>query len=132
VITFDLRCGGGHVFEAWFRDRRSFLDQKERGLVECPVCGARDVEMSFSPVAVRTTGRSEAPPAGDSLAHRVALFLKRNFEDVGEGFAEEARRIHYGETEPRGIRGVTTPGQEEELREEGIGFLKIPLPRLDG
>lgn len=129
MITYDLRCRVGHVFEAWFKDRQSFVDQREAGRVECPQCGDRAVEIAYTGCAVRTD--KAPPPGGDSFRHRFRSFLERHFEDVGAGFADEARSIHYGETRPRNIRGTTTDEEERDLREEGIDFLKIPFPKLD-
>jgi hypothetical protein len=130
MITYDLRCIEGHLFEVRFRNRDSYLDQRERGLVECPHCGSTSVEVAFTGCSVHT-GRKRAPHPEDSLLRRMQEFLERNFDDVGEEFAREARRIHRGQAEKRNIRGLTTEGEEESLREEGIAFLKLPLPRLD-
>jgi hypothetical protein len=129
MIAYDLRCAAGHVFEAWFKDRRSFLDQKEAGQVECPRCGDAAVEVAFTGCAVRT--ERTAPPRGGSVIQHLLTFLQRNFEDVGAQFADEARSIHYGDARRRNIRGTTTENEERGLREEGIDFLKLPLPKLD-
>lgn len=131
MIAYDLRCLEGHVFEAWFKDRRSFLDQKEAGRVQCPVCGSSGVEVAFTGCAIQTERRRELPEARDSLVHHFQLFLQKNFEDVGAMFAEEARRIHNGQAKRRNIRGTTTPEEEKDLKEDGVEFVKIPIPRLD-
>ncbi len=133
MITYDLTCINGHIFEAWFKDYDSFSRQRESGQVECPTCGSSAVDIAFTGCAVHTGRRSAGPlPARDSVVERLAAFLEKNFEDVGERFADEARQMHQGESERRNIRGTATAGEEETLRDEGIAFLKIPLPKLNG
>jgi hypothetical protein len=133
MITYDLTCIDGHRFEAWFKDYQSFTRQRQSGQVECPACGSTEVEIAFTGCAVHTGRRSAEPlPPRDSIIQRLASYLERNFEDVGERFADEARQIHHGESKQRNIRGTATPGEEEALRDEGIGFVKIPLPKLNG
>ncbi len=132
MIAYDLRCEQGHVFEVWFKDHPSFVEQKETGRVECPSCGSTSVEIAWTGCAVRTEHARELPPPRDSFRQELARFLEKNFEDVGREFAEEARRIHHGEAGRRNIRGCTTEEEDEALLEEGIKFVKIPLPRLDG
>jgi len=135
MIVYDIRCENGHVFEAWFDDRRSFEEQKERNLVECPIC--QTVRVSVEPTTFGIGGRARRPEAvqedsgQEKIRQQMMEFLEKNFEDVGPQFAEEAIKIHYGETEERGIRGTTTPQEEQELQEEGVSFMKIPIRRYD-
>jgi hypothetical protein len=136
--VLDLRCSHGHAFEGWFASEDDFLDQNGRGLVECPMCGDRIVRRLPSAPRLNLSGAQAdtpvvpaASPAGPDLQ---ALWLKAvrhviaNTEDVGERFADEARRIHYGEVESRGIRGRATPEQREALRDEGIEVTPLPIP----
>ena len=138
MILFNLRCGDGHDFEAWFRDGAAY-DQRAAGSVRCPVCGADDV--TKAPMAPRIArGRGEAEPA---QARQVQADLGRQLRDlrrkveencdyVGPRFAEEARRIHYGESEPRDIYGEASGAEAEALHEEGVAFQRIPwLPRTN-
>ncbi len=151
MITFDLACDAGHRFEGWFRSARDFDEQLAGGLVECPLCGSRSVTKQLSPVAVHV-GRHTPPPATkppegatpvpgaadpsgvprpEAFFRVLTRFVETHFEDVGSSFAEEARKIETGETEERNIRGSTTPEEEAALREEGVEFFKLALPKYD-
>jgi len=146
--VLNLRCSNGHGFEGWFASDDEFMEQNGSGLLQCPLCadnvvtrmpsaprlnlsGAREVA-----IAEPTTAQPEGEPSPQVMQ---ALWLKAvrhvlaNTEDVGERFAEEARRIHYGETAHRGIRGQVSDEQREELVDEGIEIIALPIPRaLDG
>lgn len=145
--VLDLRCANGHGFEGWFASEDDFLSQNGRGLVECPMCADRVVTRLPSAPRLNLSGAREpaaapAPPAAGgpstavAMADLQAVWMQavrhaiENTEDVGERFAEEARRIHYGETESRGIRGQATPDEREALRDEGIEVLTLPIPTL--
>jgi len=138
--VLNLRCANGHGFEGWFGSDDDFMEQNGRGLVECPLCA--DKVISRLPTAPRLNlgaGRGDALPAEPAAADPQALWLQAvrqlvaGTEDVGERFAEEARRIHHGEAERRGIRGQATPDEREALRDEGIEVIALPLPRaLEG
>lgn len=141
--VLNLRCANGHVFEGWFASDDDFMLQNGRGLVECPLCA--DIVVTRMPSAPRLnlSGAREpaavpapaaATPAPPQPADLQAAWLgavrelMARTEDVGNRFAERARRIHYGEEEARGIRGSATPEEREALREEGIETLAIPVP----
>jgi hypothetical protein len=138
VIIFDLRCRDGHKFEGWFKDRGVFEQQKAQKLIACPVCGNTDAVMvPVSPAIMGRDTRSAAkkPEAGVSplkVLQEIQEYIHKNFEDVGEKFADVALRIHRGEEDRRNIRGTTTQSEEETLREEGVAFIKLPLPKFDG
>jgi hypothetical protein len=139
--VLDLRCVHGHGFEGWFASEGDFVRQQAGGLVECPMCGDKTIErLPSAPrlnLGARAPGgpadRPEAPAAAATMtlqglwAEAVRQVLART-EDVGDRFAEEARRIHYGETTPRGIRGQATPEERVALEEEGIEVMALPLP----
>ena len=137
MIIFDLRCGKGHTFEGWFRDRTAFEQQKRENLIACPVCGSSDAEMIPSSIAVmgrenREMERKQSKEISPLKALQVLHdYIAKNFDDVGEKFADAALKIHRGEEDSRNIRGTTTSREEEMLKEEGVPFLKIPLPKLD-
>jgi hypothetical protein len=139
--VLDLRCANGHGFEGWFASDEDFMDQNGRGLVECPLCADKVVTRlpsaprlnlsgAQAPLAPSVTAPTvDARPADLQAAWLQAVrHLMANTEDVGERFAEEARRIHYGEEPQRGIRGQATPEERHALREEGIETMSIPLP----
>jgi hypothetical protein len=138
VIIYDLRCQNGHKFEGWFKDRGGFEQQKAQKLIACPVCGDTDAVMvPTSPVIMGRDARSaEKKPSTQVSTLKVLQefqeYIHKNFDDVGEKFADVALRIHHGEEDRRNIRGTTTRSEEETLQEEGVPFVKIPLPKFDG
>lgn len=128
MIAFDLFCSKGHKFECWFKDSASFEEQKEAGILTCPICDDRQVEKAFSPFAIKRGGerlKEEVDP------HRtmqvIQDYLDKHFEDVGVDFYKEALKIHYGETEKRNIKGTATTEEEIILKEEGVQFFKVPI-----
>lgn len=146
--VLDLRCANGHGFEGWFASDEDFMSQNGRGLVECPICADKVITRMPSAPRLNLSGAREPAPASASAPGRPAdaqpadmqaLWLKAvrelmgRTEDVGERFAEEARRIHYGEAPERGIRGQASAEQRAELLDEGIETFSLPVPRaLDG
>jgi hypothetical protein len=140
--VFNLACEHDHRFEGWFGSAEDYDSQLARGLIECPVCAATSIRKMPAAPRLNLSGASEPPakpkaaPAGMPLDPRAvqALFMKmarnivENTEDVGERFAEEARRIHYNESPERGIRGVASPDEARELADEGIEVFSFPLP----
>lgn len=139
--VLDLQCGRQHVFEGWFASEEDFVAQCGRGLVECPVCADAQITKKLSAPRLnlghgREPPAEPAPPAlsPDQNAELQAAWMTlarkilANTDDVGDQFAEEARRIHYGEAAERGIRGRASPEQTEALLEEGIAVMPLPLP----
>lgn len=134
MIAYDLQCANGHTFEGWFEDRKAYLDQQKKGLIACPACNETAVSIIPSTFAIKS---SPAPvpqmrPANEDqlkkIGRQLTEFVEKNFDDVGTDFAKEALKIHYGATEARNIRGISTKDEEKTLREEGIQFFKIPMP----
>jgi hypothetical protein len=129
MILFTLRCAKGHEFEGWFRDSDGFEAQQKASEIACPECGDTAVEKA---VMAPRLGRSrEASPPISRAQFRAALNEMRrqievNCDYVGRQFAEEARRIHYGEIDPHGIYGEATEAESRELTDEGIKFGRIP------
>ena len=134
--VLNLRCANGHAFEGWFASEDDFLDQNGRGQVECPMCADRVVTRLPSAPRLNLSGAREpqpaqAPPAAadlEAMRLKVVRHAIESTDDVGARFAEEARRIHYGEVEARGIRGQATPDERLALRDEGIEFVSLPIP----
>ena len=142
--VLNLRCHQDHAFEGWFASETDFQDQAARGVVACPLCGSPQVNrlpsaprLNLSGARAPTAAAPETAPAPDTTptpASLQALWLQavgqviRNTEDVGERFPEEARRIHYGESPNRGIRGQASPAQRAELADEGIEVVPLPMP----
>src|SRR5579864_7162731 len=135
MILFSLRCTGGHEFEGWFRDGDAFETQQNAGEIACPQCGDATVEKALMTPNI---GRSHKKnPAITPAQMRAALVelrrqVETNCDYVGERFAEEARKIHYGEVDPRGIYGEATVEESRELKDEGIEVGRIPwVPTTD-
>jgi hypothetical protein len=135
LIRFSLSCEQDHDFEAWFRSNDDFEQQKKRGFVECPSCGSNKVEKALMAPAVSTGRKREkiALAMGEqqkkAMAEIKALAekIKENADYVGPKFAEEARKIHFGEADQRGIYGEATLQEVQGLAEDGIGFMPIPV-----
>ncbi|HSO05974.1 MAG TPA: DUF1178 family protein [Pelomicrobium sp.] len=133
MIVYDLVCGLDHTFEGWFPDARDYLEQRERGLLECPVCGDRGIERrpSAARINLGVADPSAAPPVTTRPPEPLVQFanwIMRNFEDVGARFPDEARRIHQGEAPDRRIRGQASRQEVESLVDEGVPILPLPLP----
>ncbi|MEN9329990.1 MAG: hypothetical protein RLZZ484_1178 [Pseudomonadota bacterium] len=153
--VLDLQCTHSHAFEGWFASEEDFQGQLSRGLVECPLCGDRDITKKLSaprlnlatlrgdkPIEPATlapaAAESNAPSSQEvaSLAPQqlqaawlqMVQHVMANTEDVGEKFADEARKIHYGESQERNIRGQASREETEALQEEGIAVMPLPIP----
>jgi hypothetical protein len=133
MIVYDLRCGKDHGFEAWFRDSAAYDEQAAAGDVRCPVCGSRKVEKALmAPGLARSKkqGTATGESAKAAELRRSLTELRRQVETncdyVGERFPEEARKIHYGETDPRGIYGESSDTEAKALEDEGIKVRRIP------
>ena len=138
--VLNLRCANGHGFEGWFASDDEFMEQNGRGLIECPLCADRIVSRLPSAPRLNLSSQRE-PELQTTLPTPVpqALPLQAQWmqavrkmldttDDVGERFPEEARRIHYGEIEARGIRGQATPDERRALIDEGIEIMSLPMP----
>ena len=146
--VFDLGCAQGHVFEGWFASEEDFVQQRERALLVCPMCGDAQVEKKLSAprlnlksggaesgISASTDGESSptsapAPSEADVQAvyMHVVRALMAKTEDVGERFASEARAMHAGDTPERAIRGQATAQEAQALAEEGIEVMRLAVP----
>jgi hypothetical protein len=144
MIVFELACACGYMFEGWFRNRDDFEIQQAAAFLVCPECGSHKIRKILSPVSFQSVDQPlaekspETPsPEIDQLAEvqkalkTLQKYVENNFEDVGADLAKESLKIHYGVSEPRNIRGVTTEAEEKNLNKEGIELLKIPMPLKD-
>jgi hypothetical protein len=137
MIVFNLKCRKEHLFEAWFRDNATFDQQVAAGAVGCPVCGSKKVAKALMAPHVAKSGRAEQAAretAKVAQAKKAFSELRRQVEEncdyVGPTFAEEARKIHYGESDERNIYGETSNEEAKALDEEGVKVQRIPwLPR---
>jgi hypothetical protein len=163
MIHYQLRCSEAHAFDGWFKDSATFETQARRHLIECPECGDTRVERALMAPAVAkrhalpaleakpsTAVATTAAPAAQAVTpetvaagalparmlamlQRMRSEVEKHCDYVGPDFADEARKIHHGEVEPRPIYGETTEEQAESLAEDGIQVARIPwVPRADG
>lgn len=137
MIIYDLKCEKGHSFEGWFKDRENWIFQSSQKLVCCPVCNSSTIEIVPSSISImgKDTKKDNALQ-NKEISPLTALkmlqqYVDKNFEDVGDKFAEIALKIHYGDEEHRNIKGTSTPEEEKNLKEEGVEFLKIPIIKMD-
>jgi hypothetical protein len=147
--VLDLRCSHGHRFEGWFASDADLQSQMDSGLLECPVCADKSILRLPSAPRLNVSGAREPQPvpkpaSGDVVPRpeggqalevtmqaawlRAVQHVMNNTDDVGDRFAEEARKIHYGEADERAIRGKATADEAQALREEGIDVVSLPVP----
>ena len=144
MIVFDLLCGNDHEFESWFQNSDAFDKLAKAGHVACPVCGDTKVSKSLMAPAVSGTKKKsdDKKVISSSAAQQMGQYMEavkelreqveQNCDYVGNKFPEEARKIHYGETESRNIYGEASDSEAEELHEEGVEFGRIPwVPNKD-
>ena len=136
MIAFDLKCVNGHMFEGWFEDSQAYEAQKKKNLISCPICDTTDVSKILSTFAIKKGPKPDlnVPISQAQMAEfgkRVVDYAEKNFDNVGCEFTKEALKIHYGVSEPRNIRGVSTPEEEKLLKQEGIEYIKLPMPVSD-
>ena len=134
MISFNLICKNDHEFEGWFRNSEDFVRQSDKKLVVCPVCGETHIEKSLmapgvgakdAVVADRSVKAEEARKLRKMLGE-VRNYVETNFDDVGDDFTDEARKIYYGESDDRPIYGNATDEDAKELMEEGVPVGKLP------
>ena len=134
MIRYALACGAGHDFEGWFGGSDDFDVQSARGLVSCPACGSPEVRKQImAPAVVTSKGKAETTPGPSremmmEMANQVRRHVEDNFDNVGDAFAREARAIHEGRSEERGIYGEATLREARELLEDGVPV--APLPQV--
>jgi hypothetical protein len=155
MIIYDLKCNNNHQFESWFKNSDFFQDQKKAKKIECPFCGSFDIDMVFSPLRIlksdtkdtTTKSKTDSNPEKSKaiintnnknleqlrkITTELQKEVAKHCDYVGNNFAEEARKIHYGEKKAeRGIYGETTKEEVKSLKEEGIDFMALPVPKTD-
>ncbi len=135
MIVYNLRCKNGHEFEGWFKDSAAFDAQSSTGRLVCPSCNSRKVEKAIMAPALSGTKKQDVVAPDEMRKMRQFMtglrkYVRDNAEYVGPRFAEEARNIHYGETEERQIYGESTLKEAVDLAEEGIDVAPLP-PDID-
>jgi hypothetical protein len=125
MIKYALACEHGHLFEGWFASSDDYDDQSARSLVDCPVCGSKSVKKQIMAPAVAGTKRRAMMK---EAVGKMRRHVEENFDYVGDAFAKEARAIHDGTSEDRGIYGEASPKQVKALIEDGIKVAPLPAP----
>ena len=132
MILFDLKCENNHTFEGWFASNSNYEEQLKKKMIVCPYCNSTKIKKSLMAPNINTKSFSKNNKkaiAQKNLENQIKKFRKyieKNTDNVGKNFAEEARKIYYGETKSRPIRGESTEKETKELIEEGIPFSKLP------
>ena len=139
MIKFSLICENDHDFDGWFSSSEDFEKQQKKSLVQCPYCDSAKVEKSLMAPSVSTSRKKEARNESLAMAtmdaksqelmaemRKIRDKVLANSEDVGEKFPEEARKIHYGESDPKGIYGQANVEEVKELLDEGIAVAPVP------
>jgi hypothetical protein len=133
MIRYGLACEHGHEFEGWFGSSADYDAQSERGLIACPVCDSRAVAKQIMAPAVAGTKKTAVPDVSPQMRSmvmeamgKVRTHVEENFDYVGDAFAREARAIHEGRSEDRGIYGEATPAEVRKLAEDGVPVAPLP------
>lgn len=144
MVIYDLTCDNSHGFEGWFSGPDNFQEQHSQNQIACPVCGSTAItklphtcavhmkrEEAPAPAARRSEPATPTPEQFKEALIQVHHHVRNNFEDVGAHFAQEARRIHEGETDERPIHGTATVEEREALDDNGVPYTMLPKPELD-
>jgi hypothetical protein len=132
MIRYALACEHAHEFEGWFGSSADYDDQAGKGLLECPVCATKSVKkqiMAPALAGVRKTAQDEAPARAQMMMEamgRLRRHVEATFDDVGDAFASEARAIHEGRAEDRGIYGQASPKEVRDLARDGVPIAPLP------
>ncbi len=133
MIRYALACDHDHEFEGWFGASADFDDQQAKGLIDCPVCASKQVRKQIMAPAISGTKRTAAAPADPRMREmmmeamgQVRRHVEENFDDVGDAFAKEARAIHEGRSEDRGIYGQATSAEVKKLIDDGVPVAAMP------
>jgi len=137
MVVYDLICDSEHQFEGWFKSESDYLEQNKQGILCCPLCDSNLVHKLPSASYISTRKSQLSPQTNlpkksraqiDQIAKEFSSYIAANTEDVGNQFAEEAKKMHYGEVAERNIRGSASVDEMKSLKEEGIDV--IPLPAV--
>ena len=130
MVNFDFECVQGHRFEGTFHDYNTFNKQYQESMILCPLCNTDNVKRIFRGCSIQTKGKEYAVPEKNIFQkiNELNRYVKENFDDVGDDFADTARAMHYGIEKERNIYGVARPDELKELIEDGVEVISIPDP----
>ena len=136
MILFDLQCDKNHKFECWFASSVNYEEQLKKKMIVCPYCNSTEIKKSLMAPNINIKGITKNNKKNDKIKisqnnlenqiRKFKKYIEKNTDNVGKNFAEEAKKIYYGETKSRPIRGESTAEEAQELAEEGRPFSQLP------
>jgi len=130
MIIYDLQCAHEHKFEGWFKSREEYDRENKAKRLSCPLCGDSQITLLPTGGHVSVKERTEKRSDQGKFVRALTEYVEKNFDNVGPGFAEEALKMHFDEVDHRNIRGTMTDGEEKELQEEGVEYIKVPVRKF--
>lgn len=130
MIIYDLQCAHGHEFEGWFGSREEYDRESEAQRLSCPLCNDSQITLLPTGGHVSVKERTEKRNDHGQFVRALTEYMEKNFDNVGPGFAGEALKMHFDEIDQRNIRGTMTDGEEKELQEEGVEYIKVPARKF--
>jgi hypothetical protein len=130
MIIYDLQCAHEHKFEGWFKSREEYDRENKAKRLSCPLCGDSQITLLPTGGHVSVKERTEKRNDRGKFVRALTEYVEKNFDNVGPGFAEEALKMHFDEVDHRNIRGTMTDGEEKELQEEGVEYIKVPVRKF--
>lgn len=132
MVIYDLICKEMHKFEGWFKSSHDFQEQQLNDLLSCPICESKAIKKLPTASYISTTKAKQPainhkPSSESSIVSALRNYIVKNTDDVGTGFVEEAKKIHYGEAEARNIRGIANKEEVAALAEEGVDIMSLPI-----
>ena len=130
MIIYDLQCAQDHKFEGWFKSRDEFDRENQAKRLSCPLCGDSQITLLPAGGHVSVKERTSNHKIQKEMIRTFSEYVEKNFDNVGPDFAEEALKMHFEEVDHRNILGTMTDGEEKELQEEGVQYIKVPVRKL--
>jgi len=130
MIIYDLKCAHEHQFEGWFKSREEYDRENEARRLSCPLCGDSEITLLPAGGHISVKERTVKYNKQKNFLKTLAEYVEKNFDNVGPNFAEEALKMHFEEIDYRNIRGTMTGEEEQELQDEGVEYLKVPVRKF--
>jgi hypothetical protein len=130
MIIYDLQCEHNHKFEGWFKSREEYDRENRAQRLSCPLCGNSQITLLPAGGHVSVKERTSNHDNQKEKVRAFSEYVEKNFDNVGAGFAEEALKMHFEEIDHRNILGTMTDGEEKELQEEGVEYIKVPVKKF--
>jgi hypothetical protein len=130
MIIYDLQCARDHKFEGWFKSWEEYDREKQAKRLSCPLCGDSQITLLPAGGHVSVKERTTNYDNQKNMVRAFSEYVEKNFDNVGADFAKEALKMHFEEVGHRNILGTMTDGEEKELKEEGVQYIKVPVRKL--